>query len=457
MENLRKISPFRLSSLLRLEKSPAAALQLFENPCDAKSFRYSRCSYDLIISKLGRAKMFEQMEKIIVQMKQETRFCPKEILFCNVISYYGRSRMTDAALRVYDSIPSFNCQRTAKSLNSLLNALLNCREFEKIEAIYANLGHYAVPDACTYNILINACCLNGSLDCAWSMFDEMRKKGIRPNVITFGTLISGLCSNLMLDEAFRLKEEMVRVFRVNPNVFVYTSLIKGLCKANKLDLAFKLKDELLMSSNTGLDSAVYSTLISALFKAGRQGEIVGTLDEMKQNGCKPDTITFNAMIAGFCCERDFASAFGILDLMRKERCRPDVISYNTIISGLCKAGRLTEARDVFEDMPRRECYPDVVTYRTLFGSLCEGNQLDETVVLLDEMLFKGFSPHPESVQKFLEALFRDGEMELLSSVLCNLVKHDTVTLDTWEMVIGMTCKNHVTLKASEFVDCLAIS
>ncbi|XP_068661243.1 putative pentatricopeptide repeat-containing protein At1g53330 [Aristolochia californica] len=455
MENLRKISPFRLSSLLRLEKNPKLALQIFESSSDVKSFRYSRRSYDLIISKLGRAKMFDPMEKILDQMKKETRFSPKEILFCNVISYYGRSRRSDSAVHMYDRIPSFNCQRTVKSLNSLLNALLNCQEFEKIEEIYANLDQYAVPDACTYNILINACCLNDSLDCAWSLFEEMRRNGIQPNVITFGTLVSALCSNSKLDEAFRLKDEMMEVFRVNPNVFVYTSLIKGLCQTNKLGLALKLKDELVVNNKTGLDSAVYSTLMGALFRAGRKGEVVGILEEMKQNGCKPDTVTYNAMIAGFCGEMDFPAAFGVLDMMLKEGCKPDVISYNTIISGFCKAGRLSEARDLFEDMPRRECCPDVVTYRTLFRSLCDGKQFDETVFLLDEMLFKGFTPHVESTHKFLKALYMEEEMELLGTVLCSLIKHDAVGLNTWDTVIGMICKNQ--LKACEFVDSLGNS
>ncbi|KAJ4972199.1 hypothetical protein NE237_005298 [Protea cynaroides] len=411
MEKVKMITPFRLSPLLRLEKDTKLALQLFRNPnpdCSQKPFRYSLLSYDIIISKLGRAKMFNEMEEILEQMREENRFSPKEVIFCNIITFYGRSRLSEQALRTYDRISSFRCQRTVRSLNALLNALLNCRKLDKIQEIYLDLDRYSSPDSCTYNILINAACRSKSLDVAWDLFDEMGKKGIQPNEITFATLISALCESSMLEDAFRLKEEMQRVFHVKPNAFVYVSLIKGLCKANELNLAFKLKEEMLMDNTLGLDSAVYSTLITALFRAGRKAEVSDVLEEMTKAGCKPDTVTYNAMISGFCMEKDFDPAFSVLDEMKEKGCKPDVISYNIIIAKLCKEGRSREACDLFEDMPRRGCVPDIVSYRSIFDGLCVGMEFKEATSILDEMVFKGFVPHDSSIQKFVDRLCRKG-------------------------------------------------
>ncbi|XP_020250769.1 putative pentatricopeptide repeat-containing protein At1g53330, partial [Asparagus officinalis] len=113
------------------------------------------------------------------------------------------------------------------------------------------------PDACTYNILIRSA---KSIDCALNLFDEMLERGIEPSIVTFGTLISALCNNSKLDEAFKLKEEMPRLYNIEPNAFVYAALIKALCKSGKLEEALSLRREI-----SGLDSAVYSTLIRALF------------------------------------------------------------------------------------------------------------------------------------------------------------------------------------------------
>ncbi|KAF5478542.1 hypothetical protein F2P56_005092 [Juglans regia] len=460
MKPPKPISPFRLSSLLRLQKDPTLALQLFRNPNPnfnpKKPLRYSLLSYDLIITKLGRAKMFDEMEQILHQLKQETRFAPGEIIFCNVISFYGRANLPDRAIQTFESITGYRCKRTVKSANSLLNALLRCGEFEKVRETFLGIYKDGTPDACTYNILIHACCRIGSLDDAWNVFDEMQRRGVFPNVVTFGTLMYQLCMNFRLKEAFQLKEDMVCVYGVKPNAYVYTSLIRGLCGIDELSSAFKLKEEM-VRNELKLDSVVYSSLINALFKAGRKEEAFGILEEMKELGCKPDTVTYNAMINGFCKEKDFESAFRILDEMVEKGCKPDVVSYNVIIGGLCKEGKWIEARDLLEDLPRRGCTPDVVSYRTLFDGLCHWKQFKEAAFILEEMIFKGFAPRSASINKLVDGLFQECNLELPLTVLNSLGKGNLVDVDTWRIMVLMACKKEKLSNSSKVVDTLVIT
>ncbi|GMY33580.1 putative pentatricopeptide repeat-containing protein At1g53330 [Fagus crenata] len=457
MKPSKPISTFRLSSLLRLQKDPTLALQLFQNPNSnpTKPFRYSLLSYDLIITKLGRAKMFDKMEQILQQLNQETRFSPTEIIFCNVISFYARARLPDCALQTFFRIPDFRCHRTVKSLNSLLDALSKCGEFHKVREMFLGIHKYGTPDACTYNILIKACCRSGSFDDACNVFDEMRRKGVCPNVVTFGTLIYQLCLNFKLKEAFKLKEYMVKVYGVKPNVFVYTSMIKGLCGIGELSLAFSLKEEM-VRNKLKLDSAVYSTLISVLFEVERKEEAFGLLEEMKDVGCKPDTVTYNVMINGFCKEKNFEAAFRILDEIVAKGYKPDVISYNVIIGSLCKEGKWSEARDLLEDMPRRGIPPDVVSYRTLFDGLCDWMQFKEAAFVLDEMIFKGFVPRHASINMLVDGLCQEGNMELLLTVLDSLGKGNNIGVDTWKMAIFMVCKKDKLSNSSNVIDTLVM-
>ncbi|XP_022131752.1 putative pentatricopeptide repeat-containing protein At1g53330 [Momordica charantia] len=457
MKTHKPISPFRLCSLLRLQKDPKIAFQHFQSPNPSaakppKPFRYSLLSYDLIISKLGRAKLFDEMEQVLLQLKQETRFAPSEIIFCNVISFYGRARLPDRAFQVFERIPSFGCNRTVKSANSLLDALLKCREFEKMAEVFVGIGSYGSPDACTFNILIHAAYLCGNSDDAWEVFDEMRKRGIHPNVVTFGTLIYGLSLNSKLKEALKLKEDMVRVCGILPNASIYATLIKGFCGIGELILAFELKEEM-VTSKVKMDSAIYSTLISALFKHGRKEEVCDILGEMRENGCKPDTVTYNAMISGHCKENDLESAFRVLDEMVEKGCKPDVISFNSIIGELCKKGKWNEAIDLLEDMPRRGCSPDVVSYRTLFDGLCETMQLQKATSILDEMIFKGYVPRSESINKLVDGLCQECDVELLWMVLDSLGRGNAMNMDTWARVIALVCKENMS-EASKLVDSL---
>ncbi|OAY28807.1 putative pentatricopeptide repeat-containing protein At1g53330 isoform X1 [Manihot esculenta] len=459
MNPLKPINSFRLTSLLRLQKDPKLALHLFQNPnpqIPQKRFRYSLLAYDLIITKLGRAKMLDEMEKILIQLKGETSFVPKEALFCNIITYYGRARLPNNALQTFDKMPSFRCQRTIKSFNSLLNVFIMCKEFGRMRELFADIERNLKPDACTYNILIRGLCADRRLDDAWKVFDEMRKRDLFPNVVTFGILIYGLCLDLKLKEALDLKNHMARVHGVCPNTHVYASLLKGFCGAGELSSAFGLKEEM-VRNGVELDSAIYSTLISGLFKSGRKEEVPGILEEMNLSGCKPDTVTYNVMINGFCKDKDFKAAHKILVEMTEKGCKPDVISYNMILGELCKDGNWSEAKDLFEDMPRRGCAPDIVSYRILFDGLCDGMQFNEAAFILDEMIFKGFTPRSSSICKFVNSLCQEGNEGLLWSVLNSLIKANVIDTDLWNMAIAMVFKDNKLSSHSKVIDTLMTS
>ncbi|GAB4849358.1 hypothetical protein Ancab_004160 [Ancistrocladus abbreviatus] len=405
-----------LSPLLRLQKDPKLALQLFLDPnpnSKPKEFKYTLLSYDLIITKLGRAKMFDELDQVLSKLKIETHFIPKEIIFCNVMTYYSRARMPEKALEIFDEIPSYRCQRTVKSLNSLLNGLLICREFDKMERIFVGINIFACPDACTYNIMINAWQVRGDLSGASKVFNEMCERGFQPNTVTFATLIGGLCANSMLKEAFKLKRDMWRVYKVRPNCYVYASLMEGLCWANELTLALKLKDEML-DKKIQLDSAIYTSLISGLFKAGKK------MEEMEDVACKPD-----------------------------------VDSYNILIRGYCKVGKLREATDLFEGMPRQGCTPDVVSYQILLDELLDSLEFNEATFILDEKIFKGYSPHFSSMNKFVDGLCQEGDIESLLVVLSTLANGKLIGAHTWQMEISTVCKVEL-LNSRELLDNLVI-
>ncbi|XP_059277864.1 putative pentatricopeptide repeat-containing protein At1g53330 [Lycium ferocissimum] len=229
-----------------------------------------------------------------------------------VITFYGRSHLSEKALLMFKEIPSFRCYRSIKSVNTLLNALLNCKEYIKIGEMLKNFEKYGTPDVCTFNILMKMCCNRGDLRNARQVFDEMCKRGITPNVVTFGTLINGLCANGELNEAFRMKRVMERDFKLKgTNAFVYVALIKGLCKVD---------------------------------------DLLGYIDEMEGKGCKPDVISCNVIIRGLCDDGKLREASELLDDMPRRRCKPDVVSYRIYLDGLCKAMKFKEAAVILHEM-----------------------------------------------------------------------------------------------------------
>ncbi|KAL2326820.1 hypothetical protein Fmac_020247 [Flemingia macrophylla] len=448
MGSSKPISPFRLTSLIRGEKDPSRALHLFLNPNPTtRPFRRSLRSYDIIITKLARAKMFPEMEHLL----QNHRSKLPEPLFCHVITSYARAGLPSRAIRTFLSIPS----PTLRSFNTLLHALLTCRDFPSLTRLLPHLPRFGPPDACTFNILLRASSLSDHpARAAALLLRRMRTCGVRPNQITFGTLIRVLCNSARLTEAFRVKHHMESVFNLKPNLFVYTHLIKAVCDAGDLDCAFRLKEEM-AGNGLSLDTVAYNTFISALFKAGKKGLAFGVLEEMKSGGARPDSVTCNVLIGEFCREGDFDGAYRVLD-EGVEGVRPDVVGYNVVIGCLCKEGKWREAEDLFEDMPRRRCVPDVVTYRTLFDGLCRWMRFEEAGLLLEEMVFKGYVPSSSSLNEFLVRLGRDGKFALLSTVLIALGRGGCCGEDVWRTVVSLVSKPENMLGAFQLFDALVL-
>ncbi|KAL0662055.1 hypothetical protein Bca4012_098892 [Brassica carinata] len=353
MSAVKTISSVMFASLLRCENDP-----------------YSLLCYDLIITKLGSSKMFHELDQVLLQLKSDTRTVPTEILFCNVINYFGRRRLPTCALHVFVEMSQYRCQRTVRSVNSLLSALLKCGAFDKMKEVLSSIDKYGKPDACTYNILINGYSQSGCFDDALKLFEE-------PTGVTFGTLVNGYCKNFKVKEALKMKHDMLEVYGVCPTVHTYASLIKALCQIGGLSLAFKLKEEA-YEGKIKVDSAIYSTLISSLIKAGRSDEVSGILEEMREKGCEPDTVTYNVLINGFCVENDLESAYRVLDEMVEKGVKPD---------------------------------------------------FEEAAVVLDEMMFKGYKPRRDRLEIFLQRLCESGKLEILGKVISSLSKGNAVDAD----------------------------
>eukprot|EP01018_Ginkgo_biloba_P014951 Gb_08984 [translate_table: standard] len=447
----KRMNAYKLWKALKFQKDPILALQMF----NSAEIRHNSFTYDVIIHKLGRAKMFREMESVLEQLRKESGFKCREGLLGNVIKLYGQARMADSAIQTFQRMPLFGCTTPSlRSFNTLLNAMLPAKRYEMIECLYESMPRSLSPDACTYNILIKAACIGNRLDYAWDLFEEMRNSrgSLMPTVVTYGTLISAFCTHYKINQAFQLLGDMSRNgVSLHPNLFIYTSLIGGLCNEEKVDEALELKEKMVTQGMIA-DAVTYTTLINGLCKVGRSKEVDKLLEEMCAKGCKPQTVTYNTIITSLCKQGKFQVAHNLLEEMMGSYCKPDVVTYNILITGLCREGKVEEATDLFEDMPRRGCPPDVVTFRTLLDGLCGVGRFCEAAMILDEMIFNGFAPHSSSASKLIHGLCEEGKMELAFKALQKMAKNCHIELSTWETLIPEVCSEIELQKASELLN-----
>ena len=75
------------------------------------------------------------------------------------------------------------------------------------------------------------------------------------------------------------------------------------------------------------------------FSAGAQCNRAAELfDQMQQQGCTPDVVTFTALISAYEKGGQWRRALGAYEMMRQQHCKPDAIVYNAIIDALWETG-----------------------------------------------------------------------------------------------------------------------
>ncbi|KAJ3674122.1 hypothetical protein LUZ60_006114 [Juncus effusus] len=189
------------------------------------------------------------------------------------------------------------------------------------------------PDSFCYNAVIRLSEPDESL----SLYREMIKQKISPNVITYVSLVKSLAKIGEVKSARELISEM-SLYNCKPNVVVYTSFLGGLCKFGDLDSAIEILRK--MEGNLGRECepniVTYTCLMKCLIENSRFDEALNVLDRMVKRGVKLNRVFVRTVLKGFCIgERADEVERMIGELMLK-----DPMEIYDLFRGLCEKRRL---------------------------------------------------------------------------------------------------------------------
>ncbi|KAK7263305.1 hypothetical protein RJT34_30893 [Clitoria ternatea] len=446
--------------LIKREKDPQHALKIFNMVSEQKGFNHNNATYATILEKLARFKKFQAVDRILHQMTYEScKF--HEGIFINLMKHFSKSSLHDKVFHAFFSIQSIVREKPSpKAITTCLNLLLDSNRVDLARKLLLhckrNLTHK--PNVCVFNILVKYHCKNGDLDSAFDVVKKMRSSEFSyPNLVTYSTLMDGLCQNGRLKEAFELFEEMVSRDQLVPDPLTYNVFINGFCRGGKPDRA---RNVIEFMKNNGCRPNVfnYSALVNGLCKVGKLQDAKGVLDEMKSSGLKPDTVTYTTLINFFCRNGQIGEAMELLEEMKENECPADTVTFNVILGGLCRDGRFEEALDMLEKLPHQGVYLNKGSYRIVLNSLTQKCELHKAKKLLGLMLSRGVLPHYATSNELLVLLCKAGMADDAAVALFDLVEIGFLPgLDSWELLIGLICRDRKLLYVFELLDELVIT
>ncbi|KAL0340109.1 UNVERIFIED_CONTAM: Pentatricopeptide repeat-containing protein [Sesamum radiatum] len=241
----RLLTPTHLSQLIRSQKNPLKALDIF-NEAKARypSYRHNGPVYAAMIRVLGSSGRLAEMKELVKRMKEDSCECQDSVL-AGVIRTYGDAGLLDEAISLFKSLPEFNCVNYTESFNTLLEIMV---KESKLETCY----HFFVENCRGWeiksrtrslNLLMHALCQMHRSDLALHIFQEMGYQWCYPERETYRTLMRGLCEDGRLTEATHLLHSMF--WRVSQkgcgaDVSIYRTLLEALCDNGEVEEAVEV-------------------------------------------------------------------------------------------------------------------------------------------------------------------------------------------------------------------------
>ncbi|OVA02182.1 Smr protein/MutS2 C-terminal [Macleaya cordata] len=259
------------------------------------------------------------------------------------------------------------------------------------------------------------------------LFDEMLKRGVKPDNITFSTIIScaRMCS--LPNKAVEWFEKMPS-FGCNPDDVTYSAMIDAYGRAGNVDMALSLYDRArtekwridLVTFSTlikiygvsgNFDGAlnvyeemkalgvkpnlvIYNTLLDAMGRAKRPWQAKNVYKEMIKNGFTPNWATYASLLRAYGRARYGQDALNVYREMKSKGLDLNVVLYNTILAMCADIGFTDEAIEIFEDLKKsKTCEPDSWTFSSLITIFSCSGKVSEAEEMLNEMLEAGFEPN----------------------------------------------------------------
>lgn len=308
-------------------------------------------TFNSIIASFGKKGDLDQMIHWFEEMKQRG-ITPDWYSYTPIIDAFGKKGDIKQMNAWFKKMVDSGFQPTLTTFSTLCNALAKKGETTDLVELVKGMKRLGIDmDTVLYTNLIDAFGRKGDIKQMMAWYAEMREAGKVPDEKTFTHLIGVLAKSGLVERMFECFEEMV-ASGLRPNAHTIAAMITSLIQHRDIKSVEKCV-ELMERHKVKLDTFIYTTLIVFYCRDKRNVDKgVQLFNQMKSNGCKPNSKTFAFLITGCGWSR-----------------RPELISslvreaiqlqiplcsafYSAVVDAYSRNGRFAEAAETLVAMQR---------------------------------------------------------------------------------------------------------
>ncbi|KAK8452902.1 hypothetical protein SEVIR_5G194600v4 [Setaria viridis] len=281
--------------------------------------------------------------------------------------------------------------------SALVSMYMRCGCMESGQSLFHN---FPDADLVTWSSLITGLLQTGKYMESFDLFRQMCFTGRRPDSVLISSVLSACASTTAINHTREVHCYVLRL-GADKDVTVSSSLMDAYAKCGFAELGYWVFCQI-----PNKNSVIYNTVISNLGTHGFATKAIEVLDEMVNDGLRPDSATFSALLAACCHVGNLEEGWKLFRRMRDEfQIVIEMEHYVYMVRLLATFGQLKEAYDLIQTM---QIQPDCGVWGALLWGCCVhcDSNLGRIVA---EKLFQ-FNPDKAAYRVMLSNLYTSQEM-----------------------------------------------
>ncbi|KAL5994903.1 hypothetical protein ACLOJK_024960 [Asimina triloba] len=212
-------------------------------------------SWTAMLSGYARAGCPRKALELFQEMQAEG-VRPDEVTMVGLISACTRLGDLETGLMLHSYVDEEGFGWMVSLRNALIDMYSKCGCLEKASALFEQMER---KNLISWNSMITACAMHGTVEEAMGLLERMVGAGLRPDGVTFLAIISACSHRGLVEVGHRLFESMQREYGIEPGIEHYGCMVDMLGRAGQLEAAYNLIRGMPIQSN----DAVWGALLGA--------------------------------------------------------------------------------------------------------------------------------------------------------------------------------------------------
>ncbi|XP_015966409.1 pentatricopeptide repeat-containing protein At3g14330 [Arachis duranensis] len=194
----------------------------------------------LIAGFAGQGRVFEMLDAFRVMQGEAMGF--SWVTLTTVLPVCGQVTALHSGKEIHGQIVKSKKRGDVPLLNSLMDMYAKCGAIGYCRKVFDRMQN---KDLTSWNTMLSGYSINGQIDEAMALFDEMISNNVRPDGITFVALLSGCSHSGLTSEGNRLFHVMQN-YGVKPSLEHYACLVDMLGRSGKIHEGLAVAESLPM-------------------------------------------------------------------------------------------------------------------------------------------------------------------------------------------------------------------